>query len=75
MPNLSGMTYSEIMPCTMLCTCTSGPTALRSSSSSTVQLQRREALLEREDLAPVAQRVLRQQPHLGQRIEHERARA
>ena len=31
----------------------------------------REALLEREDLAPVTQRVLREQPHFRKRIEHE----
>ncbi len=29
-----------------------------------------EALLEGEDLAPVAQRVLREQAHLGERVEH-----
>ena len=29
-----------------------------------------EELLERQDLAPVAQRVAGQQPHLGQRVEH-----
>ena len=34
-----------------------------------------EELLEREDLAPVAQRALRQQAHLGERVEHHPLRA
>jgi hypothetical protein len=34
-----------------------------------------EELLERQDLAAVAQRALRQQPQLGQRVEHQPSRA
>ena len=31
-----------------------------------------EVFLEREDLPPVAQRIARQQAHLGERVEHDR---
>ena len=47
---------------------------VRSSSSSTVQLRAGEELLQRQDLAAIAQRVLREQTQLRQAVEHDAVR-
>ena len=73
-PNSIVRRSSAMTPWQMLCSCRSVGPPVRSSSRSTVQSPAGEVLLEREDLAPVAQRVLREQPHLGEAIEDDALR-
>ncbi len=69
-PYWSTTCSSWTTPWAMLCSCTLSYSALRSSSSSTVQPRLAKEALEGQHLPPVTQRILRQQPHLGQAVEH-----
>ncbi len=70
-PNSWAACSRLITPCAMLCNCWSPDSDVLSSSSSTVHLRDAKVMLQRQDLAPVAQRVLRQQPHFRQAVEHD----
>ena len=58
----------------MLWSCRSGPSDVRSSSKQDGALAADEELLQREDLAAIAERVLREQPEFGERIEDDAGR-
>ena len=59
--------------CAMLCTARSVLSAVRSSSMITVEYAGR-IMLERENLAPVAQRALRQQPDFREAVDDDALR-
>ncbi len=54
--------------------CLSEPSAVRSSSSSTVHCAPDEELLEGENLPPVTQGILREQTHFRERVEYQSLR-